>query len=204
MNIRKIIVGALIFSACTSNNSKQNLSNAEKTVRVEKIMLFGKDENVVKFYTDNNFETIWQDSLNRNDLISAIIDSRYDAVLPEKYPLKKLISAHYNYNVLSIAELQKADVIFSENFFRIAKQLATGKVNPKKLYGDWEPYIPENDYAALLNQSLADQKVYDALEEIKPKNELYLKYKKAFGKYVPITSKDTLSAEGLLRKKSVG
>src|SRR5690606_28031224 len=98
------------------------------------------------------------------------------AVLPEKYPLKKLISAHYNYNVLSIAELQKADVIFSENFFRIAKQLATGKVNPKKMYGDWEPYIPENDYATLLNKSLTDQKVYDALEDIKPKSELYKKY----------------------------
>ena len=201
MNIRKIIVGALIFSACTSNNSNKNLSNAEKTVRVEKIMLFGKDENVVQFYTDNNFETTWQDSLSRNQLISAIIDSRYDGVLPEKYPLKKLISAHFNYNVLSIAELQKADVAFSENFFRIAKQLATGKVNPKKMYGDWEPYIPENDYIALLNKSLADQKVYDVLEDIKPKNELYKKYKKAFAKYVPVISKDTLSAEGLLRKK---
>ena len=201
MNIRKIIVGALIFSACTSNNSNKNLSNAEKTIRVEKIMLFGKDENVVQFYTNNNFETTWQDSLSRNQLISAIIDSRYDGVLPEKYPLKKLIAAHFNYNVLSVAELQKADVAFSENFFRIAKQLATGKVNPKKMYGDWEPYIPENDYIALLNKSLADQKVYDVLEDIKPKNELYKKYKKAFAKYVPVISKDTLSAEGLLRKK---
>src|SRR5690606_36064863 len=107
----------------------------------------------VQFYTDNNFETTWQDSLSRNQLISAIIDSRYDGVLPEKYPLKKLIAAHFNYNALSVAELQKADVAFSENFFRIAKQLATGKVNPKKIYGDWEPYIPENDYIALLNKS---------------------------------------------------
>lgn len=201
MNIRKIIVGALIFSACTNDSSNQNLSNAEKTLRVEKIILFGKDEKVVQFYTNNDFKTIWQDSLNRNELISAIIDSRFDGVLPEKYPLKKLISAHFNYNVLSVAELKKADIVFTENFFRIAKQLATGKVNPKKMYGDWEPYIPENNYAALLHKSLADQKVYAVLEDIKPKSELYNKYKKAFAKYVPIVSKDTLSAEGLLRKK---
>ena len=201
MNIRKIIVGALIFSACTSDNYNQNLSNAEKTLRVEKIILFGKDEKVVQFYTNNDFKTIWQDSLNRNELISAIIDSRFDGVLPEKYPLKKLISAHFSYNVLSVAELKKADIVFTENFFRIAKQLATGKVNPKKMYGDWEPYIPENNYAALLHKSLADQKVYAVLEDIKPKSELYNKYKKAFAKYVPIVSKDTLSAEGLLRKK---
>ena len=201
MNIRKIIVGALIFSACTHNNSYRNVSNAEKTLRLEKSILFGKNESVVKYYTNNNFETIWQDSLNRHDLISAIIDSRYDGVLPEKYPLKKLISAHFKYNSLSIAELKKADILFTENFFRIAKQLATGKVNPKKMYGDWEPYIPEKNYAALLNTSLADQKVYNVLEEIKPKSELYKKYKKAFAKYVPVISKDTLSAEGLLRKK---
>lgn len=201
MNIKKIIVGALFFSACTNNHSNLGLSNEEKIFRIEKTMLFGKNENVVKFYTDNDFETIWQDSLSRNELISAIIDSRYDAVLPEKYPLKKLIKAHQHYNELSIVELQKTDIDFSENFFRIAKQLATGKVNPKKLYGDWEPYLAQNDYVALLNKSLTDQKVYDVLEDVKPKSELYLKYKKAFAKYVPITSKDTLSAEGLLRKK---
>lgn len=86
MNIRKIIVGALIFSACTSDNYNQNLSNAEKTLRVEKIILFGKDEKVVQFYTNNDFKTIWQDSLNRNELISAIIDSRFDGVLPENIP----------------------------------------------------------------------------------------------------------------------
>ncbi len=201
MNIKKIIVGALFFSACTNSDSITMLTNAEKTIRIEKMLFFGKDEDVVNFYDSNNFETIWQDSLSRNELISAIIDSRYDGVLPEKYPLKKLIKAHQRYNELSIAELKKADLDFSENFLCIAKQLATGKVNPKKLYGDWEPYIPENDYVALLNKSLTNQKVYDVLEEIKPKNELYLKYKKAFAKYVPVTSKDTLSPEGLLRKK---
>ncbi|WCM42119.1 L,D-transpeptidase family protein [Flavobacterium sp. CBA20B-1] len=201
MNWKKIIIGALVFSACTTNQNNLGLTNAEKTYKIEKTLFFGKDNNMVDFYTKNDFETIWKDSINRSQLISAIIDSRYDAVLPEKYPLAQLIKAHNNYNNLSIAEVKKADIHFTETFFRIAKQLSTGKINPKKMYGDWEPYHPEIDYKEILKESLENNSIYDGLEEIKPKNKLYLSYKKAFAKYVPITSKDTLSEEGLLRKK---
>lgn len=202
MNWKKIVVGLLLFSACSEPETvKVSLSNAEKKFLIEKPLLFGKNEQITTFYANNDFETVWQDSLNRNELISAIIDSRYDGVLPESYPLTKLIKAHWDYQNLSIPELKKADIDFSENFFRIANQLASGKVNPKKLYGDWEPYIQEFDYVLLLEKSLVEKNIHKTLEDIKPKSELYLKYKKAFAKYVPIISKDTVSAEGLMQKK---
>lgn len=201
MDWKKIVVGVLLFSACTKPEIKVYLKNAEKTFRIEKQLLFGEKSNVVDFYTKNDFMTVWQDSLNRSELISAIIDSRYDGVLPEKYPLRKLMKAHKYYESLNAAALKKADLAFSESFFRIANQLSSGKVNPKKLYGDWEPYIPEVDYVSLLNASLKGKKVYQVLEDVKPKSKMYLAYKKAFEKYVPITSKDTVSSEGLMRKK---
>ncbi len=202
MNWKKIVVGLLLFSACSEPETvKVSLSNAEKKFLIEKPLLFGKNEQITTFYANNDFETVWQDSLNRNELISAIIDSRYDGVLPESYPLAKLIKAHWDYQNLSIPELKKADIDFSENFFKIANQLASGKVNPKKLYGDWEPYIQEFDYVSLLEKSLVEKNIHKTLEDIKPKSELYLKYKKAFAKYVPIISKDTVSAEGLMQKK---
>lgn len=202
MNWKKIVVGLLLFSACSEPETvKVSLSNAEKKFLIEKPLLFGKNEQITTFYANNDFETVWQDSLNRNELISAIIDSRYDGVLPESYPLAKLIKAHWDYQNLSIPELKKADIDFSENFFKIANQLASGKVNPKKLYGDWEPYIQEFDYVLLLEKSLVEKNIHKTLEDIKPKSELYLKYKKAFAKYVPIISKDTVSAEGLMQKK---
>lgn len=201
MNWKKIIVGALLFSACSKPEKVLHVRNSEKVLRIEKQLFFGKKESVSAFYEKNGFMTVWRDSLNRSELISAIIDSRYDGVLPEKYPLKRLIGMHNRYEKLSIAELKKADLDFSENFFRISAQLSSGKVNPKKLYGDWEPYMPEINYDSLLNKSLREKSVYRMLEEVKPKGELYLAYKKAFEKYVPVTSKDTLSAEGLMRKK---
>lgn len=202
MNWKKIVVGLLLFSACSEPETvKVSLSNAEKKFLIEKPLLFGKNEQITTFYANTDFETVWQDSLNRNELISAIIDSRYDGVLPESYPLAKLIKAHWDYQNLSIPELKKADIDFSENFFKIANQLASGKVNPKKLYGDWEPYIQEFDYVSLLEKSLVEKNIHKTLEDIKPKSELYLKYKKAFAKYVPIISKDTVSAEGLMQKK---
>src|SRR5690606_29670519 len=202
MNWKKIVVGLLLFCACSEPETvKVSLSNAEKKFLIEKPLLFGKNEQITTFYANNDFETVWQDSLNRNELISAIIDSRYDGVLPESYPLAKLIKAHWDYQNLSIPELKKADIDFSENFFKIANQLASGKVNPKKLYGDWEPYIQEFDFVSLLEKSLVEKNIHKTLEDIKPKSELYLKYKKAFAKYVPIISKDTVSAEGLMQKK---
>lgn len=198
---KKIIVGALLFSACTKEKIVVPVSNAEKNVVIEKTLLFGVNERVVNFYTNNHFETVWKDSVNRNDLISAIIDSQYDGVLPENYPLQKLINGHWNYNRLNLSQLKKIDIAYTETYFKIANQLALGKVNPKKLYGDWEPYLQKVDYDSVLKKSISEKHLYQSLEQIKPTNHLYAQYKKAFAKYVPVTSTDTLSAENLLRKK---
>ncbi|HUH25726.1 MAG TPA: L,D-transpeptidase family protein [Flavobacterium sp.] len=201
MNWKKVVALLLVLSACNKPEPKAYISNSEKVFRIDKSQLFGTKQNVVTFYEENHFTTVWQDSTNRSELISAIIDSRYDGVLPEKYALGKLIYAHQHYNDLRTDELTKSDLLFTENFFKIANQLSSGKVNPKKLYGDWEPYIPEIDFFDLLQTTLKNQSIYESLENIKPKGALYAKYKKVFKKYVPITSTGTLSTYGLMRKK---
>lgn len=202
MNWKKVVAILLVLSACNNKpEPKVYLSNSEKVFRINKQQLFGAKQNILEFYEINQFTTVWQDSTNRSDLISAIIDSQYDGVLPEKYPLGKLMYSHQHYNELNPGEIAKTDILFTENFFRIANQLASGKVNPKKLYGDWEPYIPEIDFVDLLQKNLQNKSIYESLENSKPKGALYAKYKKVFEKYVPIVSKDTLSHEGFLRKK---
>ena len=198
---RKIFAGALLFIACDKEEVVKTISNEEKNIVIEKIVLFGSSEQVTDYYANHNFETIWRTEINRSDLISAIIDSQYDGVLLDDYPLQELIQAHWNYSGLSIAQLKKIDVLFTQTYFKLAKQLATGKINPKKLYGDWEPYLQQIAYDSILSQSIDKQKIYQNLEEIKPKSTLYKVYKKAFAKYVPVTTTDTVSAEGLMRKK---
>lgn len=203
MNLKKIVVfGVMLLAACTNSEKKQNLSNAERVFRIEKQQFFGAKTSVIDFYTKGDFKTVWQDSTNRSELISAIIDSQYDGVYIEKYPLKKLIKAHKNYNLLSPYEVKSVDLEFSDVFFKIANQLSSGKVNPKKLYGDWEPYIADVDFVALLQKSLEEKALYKNLEDTKPKSRLYAMYKKAFEKYVPMTSvKDTVSSKGYMQKK---
>lgn len=201
MNWKKIIVSVLCFTACTTNELKKVPTNAEKVFKIENILFFGKNNHTFDFYANNNFKTVWQDSTNRSQLISAIIDSRYDGVLPEKYPLTKLIKAHRHYNTLTIEQLKNADLNFTEVYFKLAKQLSLGKVNPKKLYGDWEPFQPTINYDSLLKKALAEGTIYETIENMKPTSEMYLKYKSAFAKYVPIKNFDTLTTEGLLQKK---
>ena len=196
-----IVVGALLVTACNKTEKTILLSNEEKNIRIESVLLFGESENIVNYYRNNDFFTVWRDSTNRKDLISALIDSQYDGVLLDKYPLKKLLKYHVNYAFLSNQELKKGDIEFSRTFFKLSNQLASGKVNPKKLYGDWEPYIASVDYQDLLTSSIANKTIVAQLEKIKPTHEIYKAYKKAFAKYVPIVSKDTLSPEGYLRKK---
>lgn len=202
MSWKKIAVATLVlFAACNKPEPTVYKSNTEKDFRIEKTLLFGVNEDVLAFYEDKQFAVVWKDRLNRSALISAIIDSQYDGVLAEKYPLKELISAHFSYEMLNATQVKKADLAFTSNFFRIAQQLSHGKVNPKKMYGDWEPYLADIDYQKVLENALGEKKIYNALDELKPKSTLYAAYKKAFEKYVPVVSKDTTSEEGLLRKK---
>jgi len=202
INWKKIVVIVLIFTACNKVEvGGKRLKNSEKTIRFERVELFGKDTKVNNFYAENEMICVWKDSANRSELISAVIDSRFDGVLPEAYPLGSLIFTHQQYERLKMSELKKADIRFTETFFRIAHQLSFGKVNPKKLYGDWEPYVHPIDEVLLLNESLQEQTVYNTLENLKPKGNLYQIYKKAFEKYVPVMSKDTLSEFEKTRKK---
>lgn len=201
MNWKKIVVIVLIFTACNEQEPKVEWKNSEKEIRMDKIDLFGSANGVASFYAQNQFRAVWNDSVNRSELISAIIDSRFDGVLPETYPLGSLIFAHQQYQRLKISELKKADIRFTEVFFKIADQLSFGKINPKKLYGDWEPYTHTIEKPLLLNESLQNHTVYHTLEDLKPKGKLYQTYKKAFEKYVPVSSNDTLSEYGKMRKK---
>ncbi len=200
-NWKKIIVSVLCFTACTTNEIKKVPTNTEKIFKIENLLFFGKAIHTYNFYANNNFKTVWQDSTNRSQLISAVIDSRFDGVLPEKYPISKLLKAHRNYNYLTIEQLKNADLNFTEVYFKLAKQLTLGKINPKKLHGDWEPYQPTINYDLLLKEALAQGSVYQTIENMKPSSEMYLKYKNAFAKYVPIKNFDTLTHEGLLQKK---
>jgi len=197
-----IVVVLLIFTACNKVEvPNKRLKNAEKIIRFESIDLFGETRKLNDFYAENKMVVVWKDSANRSELISAVIDSRFDGVLPETYPLGTLIFAHQHYERLKISQLKNADLRFTETFFKIAHQLSFGKVNPKKLYGDWEPYVHTIDEVSLLQQALQNKNVYETLENLKPKGNLYQTYKKAFEKYVPVTSKDTLSEFEKTRKK---
>src|SRR5690606_6952688 len=124
-----------------------------------------------------------------------------DGVLLDNYPLNELVKFHRNYQFLSYAQLQKADIQFTEVYFKLLNQLANGKVNPKKLYGDWEPYQQKINSDSILNHAIIENKIHKSLDEVKPKSEIYLKYKKAFAQFVPIQSFDTLTSQGLLQKK---
>src|SRR5690554_6222677 len=199
----KVVCLLLILIACDrSELPVERPRNSEKIVRVHQVDLFGKKPEVQEVYINNEMRTIWKDSANRSELISAIIDSRWDGVLPEKYPLGELVFAHQHYENLRTFELIQADLKFSETFFRIAKQLTFGKVNPKKLYGDWEPFVPKTkEPEVLLNEALKDKMVYQTLVDLKPQNLHYQKYKKAFEQFVPVVNRDTLTADGKLFQK---
>ena len=82
-----IVVGALLVTACNKTEKTILLSNEEKNIRIESVLLFGESENIVNYYRNNDFFTVWRDSTNRKDLISVLIDSQYDGVLLDKYPL---------------------------------------------------------------------------------------------------------------------
>src|SRR5690606_10863075 len=106
-----IVVVLLIFTACNKVEvGDKRLKNSEKTIRFQRVDLFGKDTKVNNFYAENEMICVWKDSANRSELISAVIDSRFDGVLPETYPLGTLIFAHQHYERLKISQLKNADL----------------------------------------------------------------------------------------------
>lgn len=153
------------------NISKDILAQELHNLKVDSstINLKHKD-SVLAFYQLRNGTPAWRKGSNRNALFNAIKNIEKEGLIPEDYNIKFL-----EQNLINSTNTVALDLLFTDTYLSFAYHLANGKLNPKKLYTDWQLNKNTFQFNNLLNNALNKQTLKTAINQLKPQHEIYQK-----------------------------
>jgi len=126
------------------------------------------------FYRGSAFHTFWVAKENREKILSEIENCSDQGLNPEDYNYSKLTALEKNWTTLTPTQIKSYDILISYNFRIYLAHLATGKMNPKFLYGNWDLKPKNIAINTLLFEALNAKDITSALTKCKPKQQVYV------------------------------
>lgn len=132
-----------------------------------------KDSAILHFYKNHDNRTFWLANIHRKKLIEILNEVENEGLFKDNFDLKQIQKTEKSIFELSDDDLVEYDLLLTKNLNRYIQKIAIGKLNPKKLYTDWD--LPKNNInlsKLLLNFQKKDS--FDiAIKAIKPNHIVY-------------------------------
>lgn len=111
----------------------------ERKVEVDTALLSTfKSETLKQFYTSSENKTVWGNLKKRQYVLSQLEKSEELGLNPEDYKAARLEQLEKRISKLNDADLATYDILLTYNFEKYLEHLYKGKLDPKKLYTDWD------------------------------------------------------------------
>ncbi|TRO64024.1 L,D-transpeptidase family protein [Christiangramia sabulilitoris] len=140
-------------------------------------------ELVTKFYQGNEFEPVWSKNELRKALFRNIENIEEEGLFFEDYHGEKLQKLLASIVTNSEEENSLLEILLTDSFLRLAKDLGNGKLNPKDIYEIWGTPLNEIDAVALLNTALSEADIDRTLNSVKPDHIVYRGLKNALKEF---------------------
>ena len=124
-------------------------------------------------YKKNNFTTIWNSTSQRQTILNTIASCTADGLNPQDYNLKKLSEKEGKIASASNQERIEYDIELSAAAQKLLGHLSNGKLNPKKLYSDWEMKRNKYDINAHLYNGIKSDSILEAVASATPQHQVY-------------------------------
>jgi murein L,D-transpeptidase YcbB/YkuD len=151
-----------------------------KPTTIDSALVIALQSKVLQdFYTSTKYRTVWQSEEKRKIILKELLNSDLEGLNPQDYSVKTLLSFEKKAPTLDSSDLAKYDVLLTSSLQKYISHLTNGRLNPRKLYKNWdlkENYIDLNATVAQLLQT--DSLVY-TIEQLKPNHIVYKRLKKA-------------------------
>lgn len=152
-------------------------------------------ELLEQFYATRNNEPAWNDE----DVIAAFLDelekAEDEGLTPSDYHGEQLQQLLQNTEDLGLEDRVKKEFLLTDSFLTYAEHLYYGKLEPQELYSLWGVHRKEIKTDSILQQALAKNELQQALESLKPTNEVYKGLKESLKEYRELKNKDSLAAK---------
>lgn len=138
-----------------------------------------KSETLKQFYIASENQTVWGNLQKRKFVLSQLENSAELGLEPEDYKTSQLKKFESKISSLSDKDLATYDILLTYNFEKYLSHLYKGKLDPKKIYGNWDLDEKTFDVNNVLIKAFNKNKLDSIVENIQPKTQTYKELLKA-------------------------
>jgi len=164
---------------------------SNKSISADGIVLFSQIE-LPKIYSNSNYEAIWADKKNRNDLIESLIKSEEEGLIPNDYHLERInrILANTKYRKMKDLDVANLDMLLTDALMLYASHLVSGKVEQSQIRSKWDVDLNQRPKGidSLVTITIKNENVKWALQSLKPQHYYYLLMKQNLRTYKEIAN----------------
>ena len=174
-----LLVSISINAQTSQELIKQRIESGEssKSISADGIVLFSQIE-LPKIYNDSNYEIIWDDKKNREDLIESLVRADDEGLLPNDYHLERInkILSKSKYRKLEELDAANLDMLLTDALMLYASHLVSGKVEQSQIRSKWDVELNQRPKGidSLVIVTLKKENIKWALRELKPQHYFYL------------------------------
>lgn len=178
----------LVFSACAEKKSigsqtRKSSLNQEFTTEIPSgtidSVALKKNKPLYSFYKLNSFCSVWNTPEKRKTAAEAIANAENEGLNPDDYQLSKILANEKKVDSLSEKEIIDYDLLLTTSFEKYISDLSFGKLNPKKLYDDWDLKISKSDSHKNISDALQRDSLSVIIERAKPNHAVYKRLENA-------------------------
>lgn len=161
-----------------SDTSEKSTSKAEIAIDLVQLQSF-HSKDLTNFYNSNFNKSVWTTSEKRKIILVFLNKSDEEGLNPLDYSVNKLNAFESKYDSLSDNECAEYDVLLTYNLQKYISHLTNGRLNPKKLYKNWDLKENKINLQETVSKLLKTDSLYYKLEQLKPNFIVYKRLKKA-------------------------
>lgn len=134
-----------------------------------------ESKSLIAFYNSRNNETVWQSEKNRKTILETLQNCELEGLNPADYNLDKLIEFEKKYTELEESENINYDLLLTYNLQKYLTHVYSGKLNPRKIYQNWDINPKEINTNSILNYALDQDSLRAEIRKYKPHAVTYKK-----------------------------
>lgn len=138
-----------------------------------------KSETLKQFYIASENKTVWGNLEKRTYVLSQLEKSDKLGLEPEDYKASQLKKFESKISSLNDTDLATYDILLTYNFEKYLSHIYKGKLDPKKLYANWDLDEKVFDVNSVLIKAFNRNKLDSIVENIQPKTQTYKQLLKA-------------------------
>lgn len=137
------------------------------------LVVNSNNERLIRFYRAAGFSTVWQSKRARKAMLVAIKKAAVDGLWPDDYQINLLDSLENKQEILDEKKMINYDILLTLNTQLFLSHLKNGKLNPKKMYPNWDVGKPDFNVNKLLSEAFEKNDFDELVQKCRPNAAVY-------------------------------